>query len=64
MPARAQPRTEKLSKATVSYQVKASMPSTTCERCVHFRAPRACHLVAGLIAPGGWCDRFLRRAGR
>lgn len=32
-----------------------STDSTRCDGCAHFRAPDACQLVRGEIAPGGWC---------
>jgi hypothetical protein len=54
----------KLTKQVTHYTPKAEMQSERCDLCVHWRAPDACHLVLGLIRPGGWCDRWIKRAGR
>jgi len=29
-----------------------------CGRCVHFRPPNGCEIVAGRISPKGWCHYF------
>jgi LSD1 subclass zinc finger protein len=50
---------EKVSKESVDYGPGAS--HRKCSLCSMFRAPNACTLVAGQIAPGAVCDRFVRR---
>jgi len=60
----AQAPRKKLSKRETSYTPRAAMASETCDRCVHWRPPDACHIVAGTIGAKAWCDRFIRRANR
>lgn len=54
----------KLSQAAVHYTDVASRSNEACWACTHFLPSgdrfAACRIVAGTIAPGGWCDRFAR----
>ncbi len=48
---------EKLAQNLVQYQ---TMPKdgAKCSGCVNFAAPNACTIVAGEIAPEGWCVAY------
>ncbi len=51
---------DKLAQAVVQYQPtpKSDAPANICSKCVNFVAPNACKIVAGTIAPTGWCVAF------
>ena len=51
---------EKLAQSVVQYQAtpKSDAPGNVCSKCVNFVAPNACKIVAGTIAPTGWCVAF------
>ncbi len=34
-----------------------------CSGCAQFKAPNACVVVEGEIAPGGWCQFYVAKAG-
>jgi hypothetical protein len=50
----------KISQSAVHYQ---NMPKNgqDCDDCQHFVAPNGCKLVAGTIAPNGWCPLWVRK---
>ncbi|WP_431282018.1 high-potential iron-sulfur protein [Humitalea sp. 24SJ18S-53] len=50
-PARAQ---EKMAQSMVMYQA-TPQGAQRCDNCLHWQAPAACAIVAGTIAPAGWC---------
>jgi len=35
-----------------------------CSVCKHFRAPKACEVVAGDVDPCGWCRFFARKGSK
>lgn len=47
----------KMDQGTVQYQAQPK-DGHQCSQCQHFVAPNACNLVAGNIAPSGWCLLF------
>lgn len=47
----------KLAPADIGYQNHPS-GSQRCDRCVNWRPPTACDVVAGAISPAGWCGLF------
>jgi hypothetical protein len=51
---------QKLAKPAVKYTDHGT-EAEHCAICVHFMPPRSCGVVAGTIAPRGWCSRFRRR---
>jgi len=51
----------KLAKASVRYRLSAAGSPRKCGRCVMFRRPASCTLVAGRIRPQDTCDRFEAR---
>jgi hypothetical protein len=53
-------RRPKRAKASVGYAAE-SYDSTRCDGCRNFMASSACKLVAGEIAPGGWCRLWAKR---
>lgn len=52
--ARAQDATQKVPQSGVQYQATPK-DGQQCSTCVNFVPPNACKLVAGSIAPTGWC---------
>jgi hypothetical protein len=48
---------EKIDRKSVQYQ---PMPKdgNRCGLCINFVAPKSCKIVAGTIAPNGWCLAF------
>ena len=50
----------KFSKVYARYQYHPNRTQRSAV-CVHFRGPRSCELVSGLIVPYGWCRFFRRR---
>jgi len=54
---------KKYSKADVDYS--EGKPSEHCAICVHFQVyhKKACEIVAGVILPDMWCNKFKKRKG-
>ncbi len=48
---------DKLAQTVVQYQTTPK-DGAKCSACVNFEAPNACKIVAGTIAPNGWCVAF------
>ena len=48
---------EKIAQAMVQYQATPK-DGNKCSMCVNYDAPNACKIVAGTIAPEGWCIAF------
>ncbi len=48
---------EKIAQAQVQYQTTPK-DGQKCSTCVNFEAPAACKIVAGTIAPEGWCIAY------
>lgn len=46
----------KLSKESVHYG--KGKGEDRCRNCVHYQGDGACALVAGMISPDGWCEKF------
>ena len=48
---------DKLAQSVVQYQ---TMPKdgAKCSGCVNYVEPKACKIVAGVIAPDGWCVAY------
>jgi len=53
---------EKLAQNLVQYQATPK-DGNKCSACVNFEAPNACKIVAGTIAPEGWCVAFAPKEG-
>ena len=53
---------DKLQPAMVMYQ-PTPKDGQRCDGCLHFQAPRACAIVAGDIAPEGWCAVWAKKEG-
>lgn len=53
----------KLSKVSVRFEHPAKGPDH-CSGCKHFLGRGVCEIVAGLIAPEDWCDKFRRKQKR
>ncbi len=51
---------QKLSKADMKYQ-DTPKDGQQCDACVYWQPPKACGLVAGDIAPSGWCAAFNKK---
>jgi len=47
----------KLSKKEARYEPQAK-GSDECSDCKHYRAPRQCERVEGMVNAGGWCKLF------
>lgn len=47
----------KIAQAQVQYQTTPK-DGNKCSACVNFEAPNSCKIVAGTIAPEGWCIAF------
>ena len=54
LPAQAQ---NKLSQKVASYQ-PTPRGKAQCDGCLQWQAPAACKVVAGTIAPAGWCSLY------
>jgi len=52
----------KVSKASVGYHEDAH--ADRCAVCKYFTAPTTCAIMAGDVAPDGWCERFKRMASK
>jgi len=48
---------EKIAQAQVQYQTSPK-DGQKCSLCVNWEAPNACKIVAGTIAPEGWCIAY------
>jgi hypothetical protein len=48
---------DKIAPAQLQYQATPK-DGQRCDKCVNWEAPNACKLVAGTIAPSGWCIAF------
>lgn len=46
---------QKLAPNLVQYVAVTPNPQQRCDNCLHWQPPNACAIVAGEIAPGGWC---------
>lgn len=55
--ATARAQDQKIAKTAVMYQDKPK-DGQMCSKCVNFEAPNACKIVAGTIAPEGWCAAY------
>lgn len=53
--------TTKMAQKTVSYQDKPK-GAQRCDNCLQWEAPNGCKVVAGVIAPSGWCSIYSRKA--
>ncbi len=53
---------EKLAHELVQYQ-ETPKDGNQCSKCAQFQAPNACAIVAGPIAPTGWCVAFAPKEG-
>lgn len=53
---------DKLSKTDVGFEHPAK-GKDHCSGCVFFQvdAPRHCHIVAGIIMPEDWCERWSKK---
>jgi hypothetical protein len=51
---------EKIPQEQVQYQ-KTPKDGKMCSACVNYVAPASCKIVAGTIAPYGWCIAFAPR---
>ncbi len=51
---------DKIAQELVQYRATPNpeAPANLCSKCVNFVAPAACTIVAGTIAPNGWCVAF------
>ncbi len=47
----------KLAKADAAYQDKPK-GKQRCDGCVQWQPPAGCKVVAGIIAPAGWCSLY------
>ncbi len=45
---------EKIAQSMVMYQA-TPQGTQRCDNCLHWQPPAACAIVAGVIAPAGWC---------
>lgn len=48
---------KKLAKSMFQYQ-DTPKNGQRCDACVYWKAPNACGLVEGIIAPAGWCTAY------
>lgn len=48
---------QKLAKSVMQYQ-DTPKDGQRCDECVYWKAPNACGLVEGVIAPAGWCTAY------
>ena len=48
---------EKIAQAMVQYQTTPK-DGNKCSACVNYDAPNGCKIVAGTIAPDGWCIAY------
>jgi hypothetical protein len=53
---------EKLAQNLVQYQ-QTPKDGNECDKCVNWEAPNGCKIVAGTIAPKGWCVAFAPKEG-
>jgi hypothetical protein len=53
---------EKLPPAMVLYQTTPK-DGKQCNQCLHWQPPAGCAIVAGVIAPTGWCGVFAPKEG-
>lgn len=53
---------EKLAQNLVQYQT-APKDGHQCNTCVNWEAPNGCKIVAGTIAPTGWCVAYAPKEG-
>ncbi len=53
---------DKIAQNLVQYQTTPK-DGAHCEACVNWVAPNACKIVAGTIAPTGWCVAFAPKEG-
>ena len=51
----------KLPQKAVHYQPQPK-GKARCDTCLQWQAPKACKLVAGDIAPSGWCSLYAHKA--
>ena len=50
-------RAQKMAKKDIQYQ-DTPKDGQRCDACVYWKAPNACGIVEGVIAPAGWCAAF------
>ena len=53
---------QKIAQNLVQYQATPK-DGQRCDHCVNWVAPNACKIVAGTIAPAGWCVAFAPKEG-
>ena len=53
---------DKIPQATVMYQATPK-DGQQCNQCQHWQAPNGCAIVAGDIAPAGWCGVWVKKEG-
>jgi High potential iron-sulfur protein len=53
---------DKIPQATVMYQ-PTPKDGQQCNQCQHWQAPNGCAIVAGDIAPAGWCGVWVKKEG-
>jgi len=53
---------DKIPAATVMYQ-PTPKEGQRCDQCQHWQPPNACAIVAGEIAPAGWCGVWVKKEG-
>ena len=53
----------KISQAAAGYQDHPN-GERRCANCAHFQQPDKCQLIAGSIAPQGWCRLFAPMSGQ
>ena len=53
---------EKVAKELVQYQATPK-DGNQCSKCAQFQAPNGCAIVAGSIAPTGWCIAYGPKEG-
>jgi High potential iron-sulfur protein len=51
---------QKLAKDVMKYQ-DTPKDGQRCDECVYWKAPNACGLVEGTIAPAGWCTAYNKK---
>ncbi len=53
---------DKIAQAQVQYQATPK-DGQQCDKCVNWEAPNGCKIVAGTIAPTGWCIAYAPKSG-
>lgn len=53
-------RAQKMAKKDIQYQ-DTPKNGQRCDECVYWKAPNACGIVEGVIAPAGWCAAYNKK---